>query len=54
MQQSFGTTLYSTRSMVTVGHTLPASYERVGDHVRRVGLWIQHEDVHDYEYLVPG
>ena len=30
-----------------VGNTLLASHERVRDHVRRAGLWIQHGGVHD-------
>ena len=30
-----------------VGHILPASHGRVGDHVRWAGLWTQHEGVHD-------
>ena len=30
-----------------VGHTLPASHERVGDHVRSAELWTQHGGVQD-------
>ena len=30
-----------------VGHTLPTSHKRVGDHVRCAGLWTQHEGVHE-------
>ena len=37
-----------------VRHIIPASHERVGNHVRGAGLWTQHEGVHDYELLVPG
>ena len=30
-----------------VGHILPASHERVGNHVRGARLWTQHESAHD-------